>query len=61
MSIMGKSDRLMFAALIVADCEGSVGNGMKNPIIVETLQTIIAMEVMLIVVATSAAANASSH
>ena len=60
MSIMGKSDRLMFAALIVADCEGYAGKGIKDPIIVETLQTIIAMEVMLVVVATSAATS-SSH
>ena len=60
MSIMGKSDRLMFAALIVADCEGTAGKGIKDPIIVETLQTIIAMEVMLVVVATSAATS-SSH
>ena len=60
LSIMGKSDRLMFAALLVADSEGYAGAGIKNPIIVETLQTIIAMEVMLIVVATSAAAS-SSH
>ncbi len=59
MSIMGKSDRLMFAALLVADSEGYAGAGIKNPIIVETLQTIIAMEVMLIVVATSAAASSS--
>ena len=60
MSIMGKSDRLMFAALIVADTEGYAGAGIKNPIIVETIQTIIAMEIMLIVVATSAASS-SSH
>ena len=59
-SVMGKSDRLMLAALIAADCEGISGNGMKNPIIVETIQTIIAMEVMMVVVATSAATS-SSH
>ena len=61
MSIMGKSDRLMFAALIVADSEGYAGNDMKNPVIVETLQTIIAMEVMLVAVAASAAANSSGR
>ena len=60
MSIMGKSDRLMFAALIVADSEGHAGAGIKNPIIVETLQTIIAMEVMLVVVAVSAASSSSN-
>lgn len=59
MSVMGRSDRLMLAALIVAECEGVSGNGMKNPIIVETIQTIVAMEVMMIVVAISAASNAS--
>ena len=59
MSIMGKSDRLMFAALLVADSEGHAGAGIKNPIIVETLQTIIAMEVMLVVVAVTAASSSS--
>ena len=60
MSVMGRSDRLMLAALIVADCEGVSGNGMKNPIIVETIQTIIAMEVMMLVVAATVASS-SSH
>ncbi|MBR7089481.1 MAG: DUF4003 family protein [Lachnospiraceae bacterium] len=59
-SVMGKSDRLMLAALLAADCEGISGNGMKNPIIVETIQTIIAMEMMMVVVATTAATS-SSH
>ena len=60
MSVMCKTDRLMLAALIVADSEGIVTDSMKNSIIVETLQTILAMEVA-IACAVAASSASSSH
>jgi hypothetical protein len=60
MSVMCRTDRLMLAALIVADGEGIATDSMKNPIIVETLQTILAMEIA-IACAVAASSSSSSH